>query len=320
MDKHEKMNCEELKALALQFRQALSELGLVAIAGTELDRLISEVEELPSLRARIASLPRSHDIRPLWRNILAVRRFALKFVRLYQRPEFDVFANHLKLLNKGGFAENRPDRSDQANKMFELLIALLAFEVGTDLVIDDPIHSGGKPGEKKVDVQISFAGERWGIECKVPAGGLESVLNRFDGGVEQIEAIPGLTVGAIAVSARNVINHDEFWLRFDDGDYFTYVSKDMACDRMKMAATIIEGELRKIRSPEIWEANLVGKKTKPLMLGFFQSACVVIEEGRQAVTDVALLMAMKFGESPEPCPELFNALNSVLHDRPDLIG
>jgi hypothetical protein len=79
---------------------------------------------------------------------------------------------------------------------------------GKDLAIQGAKKS--KPGEKKVDVLITYEGVCWAIECKVPGGSFESVLNRFDEAVDQVESSTA-TKGLVTISARNLIDHDAFW-------------------------------------------------------------------------------------------------------------
>jgi hypothetical protein len=118
----------------------------------------------------------------------------------------------------------------------------------------------------------------------------------------------------IAISARNFLMHDEFWPRSSGGEYQTYENKEFAYDRMKMAGAVIENELRTIRDPTDWKQKLAHSKCEPWLLGLFQSACSVIDQGRRTITDAGLLMGLRLEESTTPAPDLFHAMNLAMHD------
>lgn len=313
MPNPEYLSFEDLEALAKEFKAGLESLGIDVEKGTTLGDILALVLELPTRRKNIQSMSLSEDIRPEWRSILAVRRLALKFVRLYVRPGFDVMAAHLKLLNKGKLAENRYDRSEEGNKVFELLFALLAFEVGTNLVLDPPINAKSKKRKKKVDILFTYQGERWAIECKVPNGSAESLLNLIDKGVEQIQESDA-TIGVVAISARNILQHDVFWRKEEDGSYPPW-EKEEAQAIMECCASVVAEVVRKVRPPEVWESRLVGKKTLTQLLGYFESACGVIHNGKPTVASYGLMSQINLATTAQAAPALFEALNRAMHDR-----
>lgn len=308
---------EELEALAGRFRGALTELGIVVKTGSELDEILKEVESLPEKRRNVGKNPETKDVRPMWRDILTVRRFALKFVRLYKFPNFDALTEHLNHLNEGKFAQNTEDRSEVGNKMFELWIALLAFEVGTDLKIDPFNSKRGKPGAKKVDILITYQGARWAIECKVPGGKFESILNRFDDAVKQIETSDA-SHGIVMVSGRNFIDHDAFWPKYPDGSYHSWASRDEAQTKLEIAINAFAQKLKGTRTTERWDEILLGKKTLPILAGFFQSACSIQFLGKPTVSDYGIMTLTPLGARVIQAPAILHAFNEAMHDRPML--
>jgi hypothetical protein len=305
---------EQLEALAKRFRAALNSLEIAIQAESMLSTILDEVESLPAKREEIGKTREPGDVRPMWRDVLTVRRFALKFIRLYQRTGFRALIEHLTYLNEGKFGQNKEDRSEIGNKMFELWIALLAFETGTDLVIDPVKAKKSKPGEKKVDVLITYEGVRWAIECKVPGGSFESVLNRFDEAVEQVESSTA-TKGLVTISARNLIDHDAFWQQHGDGSYHSWNSDAEARQRLREEADDFSRKLKEARTSERWDEVLSGKKTIPVVGGVFQSACSIQLLGQPTVTDYCMMTLTNLGTGKAEIPDLLNAFNYSMYDR-----
>jgi hypothetical protein len=311
---------EQLQALANQFEAALKELGITFGTESPLSKIVSEVTSLPAKREQLGRTPEPKDVRPMWRDILTVRRFALKFLRLYQREGFSVLMEHLTHLDEGKFSQNQQDRSEIGNKMFELWIALLSFETGVDLAIDPFNAKKSTSGQKNADVLVTYKGIRWAIECKVPGGSFESVLNRFDDAVEQIEA-SSATKGIVMISARNLIAHDAFWKQHADQSYHSWDSDEEARRRLWEEANNFASKLRAVRTPERWDEVLAGKKTIPILGGVFQSACSIQRFGQPTVTDYCLMTATKLGTDQgeihevRSAFELLEAFNEAMHDR-----
>jgi hypothetical protein len=310
----EYLSFEELENIAKEFKDGLEAIGIEAKKGTKLGDIFALVLELPERRKNIQSMPPQADIRNDWSNILAVRRLALKFVRLHKRAGFEVMVDHLKLLNEGRFAENRYDRSDPANKVFELLLALLAFEIGRDLILDAPTNAKSKPGIKKVDIRFTFQGIRWAIECKVPNGSPESVVNLFDKAMLQIEESDA-TLGCMAISARNLLLHDSFWPKAKDGTFVVWPSKDTPQMLIEQAVSEIKEAILDVRPSASWDAAFKGKKTLPNILGYFESVCAVMHNGRETIASYGLMAEMNLGSTPAPIPPLFEAMNLAMNDR-----
>src|SRR5215218_6388311 len=105
---------------------------------------------------------------------------------------------------------NRPAKytDREANKAFELFIASLAFQLGTEPDLAPPEPELNR-SYKHPDVQVTIDGRRWAFECKTlqranSANWANNLWNRVEDGVEQINASPA-SVGVVIISLRNLI-------------------------------------------------------------------------------------------------------------------
>jgi hypothetical protein len=92
--------------------------------------------------------PPSDDTRADWAAAMALADLSSHAINVQRHPDFAGLLPHFALLNTAKQpAQNvRSVIDSDSDKLFELLAGLLALEVGTDVVLDDPNQSAGESG------------------------------------------------------------------------------------------------------------------------------------------------------------------------------
>ena len=107
------------------------------------------------------------DHRIEWRKAVALGDMLRKVLRAKDHPRFDQLWPHiLLLLGNANIALNvwNPKEDQDANKIFELYMALVLAPICPDLEPEDPEHNAGG---KNPDVITPLDGSRWAFACKV---------------------------------------------------------------------------------------------------------------------------------------------------------
>ena len=251
--------------------------------------------------------------------------FTKKAVKLRDHPDFDQLGPHLKTM-LGGDGLNYSQWSsvvDQVTpKTFELLIALSAMNIGTDVTVDDPRSSTGN----NPDVIATIDGVRWGFACKL--------LNTFDDtsrpkpktvfdniakGVKQIDAAADVEHGLVIVNAKNAIPHNKFWpignpngvAQGDPAEYGALQNIGSAVQTLRGIAT----ELFDQMEAEVgWQEVLKifeNSKARPGAAFFLQTALGVIRNGQVLPTRLLFLEP----ETDEVGATVCDRLNQSLQDQ-----
>jgi hypothetical protein len=109
----------------------------------------------------------SKDKSKEWRQAIALADMLRKVLRAVKHPCFDKLWPHLILLlgdaNIALNVWNRKEDSD-ANKIFELYMALVLAPLCPHLDLDDPKHSSGGTNP---DIIAKLDGSEWAFSCKV---------------------------------------------------------------------------------------------------------------------------------------------------------
>lgn len=199
----------QAQQLAGEFKALLQLVGIDFESDSSLERMSLSVSDIVNRRSSPESRDRT-DIRALFGDQAALTDLAFQILQVRNHPNFDQLVGHLRLLNHGEAAQNRPaSQTDQAaNKIFELLIACLAMRCGVNIQLE-PERSSGK--RRNPDVLATIRGRRWGIACKVLHSlNPESVIQNIDKGIDQIEASEA-EVGFVVLNLKNVIDHTRYW-------------------------------------------------------------------------------------------------------------
>lgn len=195
----EKLIRQKNDALNLPNNSPIEAAGLAAIAMLETFRSTVPADLM-------------HDNRIEWCKAVALGDMLRKVMRAKNHPSFEQLWKHvLLLLDNTNIALNvwNPSVDQDANKVFELYMALVLAPLCTDLELEDPKRSGGG---KNPDVIALLNDVRWAFACKVMhTDSAETFLQNVRKGVDQIQK-SNAQKGIVVISLKNQLPHDEFWL------------------------------------------------------------------------------------------------------------
>jgi len=296
--------------------QVFRDLNLDIPAHCGLAEIWLEASEMENRRLGKTPVDLTKDMRPTQRRIVGLLHLASLIVRAHRRADAVHMKDHLRLVTTCSFAQNVKAISDEgSNKVFELLMGLVASEVGTNVDMDSPRHAQGD----NPDVLFKFQARRWAIACKVVNGVSPLTLfERIEEGIRQIE-VSAADVGVVAINMKNVLEHDDFWpiLRYEDGEPVYGVHKNYmdAVQRLVEFANLKHTEL--VDSNSLAEVNKLfqGKKAVPAVLLFLQTTAGVSLKGRSLPTNLGVLSLMRFGTIQANDILVLEAMNDALHNR-----
>ncbi len=219
---------EEIEASIYEFERVLSTVGVKIAAGSKLEAAC--LSGIHILMAKMGSSRVSPvaDIRPELIDIGGLWQFVERVNRLADKPLLSSLVPHLSLLMKGDFAQNR--RSDQrdaaSNKLFELLIALAAADLGSDTELDHPDNSTGHNPDVLTTIETRGPvfrvpeTKRWAFACKsLHSEAPKTLYDRVEEAIDQIRRAPSANTGVVIVNLKNVIDHDAFFPILNRADY-----------------------------------------------------------------------------------------------------
>jgi hypothetical protein len=225
------------------------------------------------------SEPLDHDVKTFRtheQQLLGLLWLAKKIISLEHSTNFSTIVKHIDLLGRGQPNQNSQSlKSDKASdKIFELLVGCACVPFVTNLDMDDPVKSSDG---KNPDVLFDYMGEKWGVACKVPNG--QSAKTLFDNikrAVEQIECCPA-TKGIVAISLKNVFDHDSLFPITDNMRFPATVAKHISYPLSKHAQNVFERLLEENGKENVQEL-FKGRKALPMVLVFSASTGLLKEE------------------------------------------
>jgi DNA mismatch endonuclease (patch repair protein) len=200
----------------IEFEQILKGFGIEIKNGTPLENMCLSLLDLVRRHRQPETINPYEDLRIAYRPALGLHDIVKRIVRLHQRRDFEVFEQHLRLLNSGTVAQNISAPTDKvAAKIFELLIGLICLEIGKNVDLDSPVQSYGD----NPDVLVDLCDRRWGFACKVLSGTSPiTMFDRLEEGIAQIENSPA-EVGCVILNLKNQLPHDTTWPLLNQDDY-----------------------------------------------------------------------------------------------------
>lgn len=311
----------------LSLEKLLCQRGLEIHPGSPLEQASLGSYELLEISKNKAIHNERIDCRENWRRALSLADLARKILKAASRPDFEALMPHIKLLlepaNLSQFSFS-PKEDGITNKIFELFVAVVLFQVCSDLRFDDP-NSSSKT--KRPDVIGDFRKKKWGFECKtLHSPNPKTFLERVTDGIDQIEAVQDVDRGIVIINFKNLISHDDMWpARFDPqtGKWgylsLTNQGRDYPVAQMQENVEGFEQEIFTARGG--YQAFLdlfIGKKTIPMVFIF---SCTVanIEKapnvrGPMIVKKMSKI-GMPFQNLDSEAFELLNLFNDHLYDR-----
>lgn len=311
---------QQLEKLICEFEAALSRHGVPIRSGSDLEgACCSILEVLAKHQDRTIRNPQE-DVRQVFTEVLGIWIFLKKVVRLQNHPCFPSFGPHLNLLNEGTVVQNKRLRASQdaANKIFELLFALILLDVSQDVALADPdVEDTTNP-----DILATIDGQRWGFACKVVYGDSgKALFDNLKKAVDQIE-VSAATIGCPVVNFRNHIKHEIFWPLLNEAEHRaggepvfgtsldTREAGSALCDQVtrKRNQVVDEIELKHVLN------MYAGKKALAGFLAFCQTCAGQVSAAGPIPTAISALILGRFGSCDQHIP-VFERMNEALHER-----
>lgn len=304
--------------LVRQFRELLTRNGIKLADDSDLGVACGAMTSILLKHWDRALRNPGADVRQEFCDALAVQALVHNALGAAQRPGFAQLLEHLRQLAKGGVRQNQwtsvLDRI--APKVFELLIALAAINIGTGLELDHPIESshGTNP-----DVIVTINGQRWAFACKMlntfAPGAPAKVRAYFDNIRDGVRQINNAMVdhGMIIISMKNVINHGRAWPLLNpeafkhgaEPEYDSYQSAHQISDLIATEARA----LHQAMLDEVGEENVLGlfknSKARPVVVQYLHTVAAVTCCARTMATPLAFLLA-KIDDVGLPIATLLN--------------
>lgn len=210
--------------IVTEFQQILRSQGIELLPDSPLGHGCWLITDGPNRGVTYGPVDKTVDHREMLRYECGTLTLVSKVVSAARRGPLDAVLKHLRVLSNAcpstcqplpakappRITEN-PYRAPEPDvgstrKLFELVLGLAALQVGTDVQLEDPEKS---PVASGCDVQVTIAGCRIGLECKVPSGSMESVRDRVLDGVQQIRSSE-VAAGYVVVNTTSLLDHDKF--------------------------------------------------------------------------------------------------------------
>jgi hypothetical protein len=212
-----------------------------------------------------------------------------------------------------------PITDGDANKIFELYIALIISRLTTSLELDHPKHSSGGTNP---DVIAELDGKRWAFACKVMhSKKIKTFRDRVREGIDQIERSDAER-GIVVISLKNLIPHEAFWEEMPKSELF-----DMLADRpsqgvigaemlQKWCAAAQHQILKVFPDPERdFSALFTGKKAIPAVLLHLCSTVSASMNDKPSFHFLRMFGTVNVAPLPDDVLTLLEKLNRSLHNR-----
>jgi hypothetical protein len=188
-----------------EFEKLLSKHRIKIKSGSELEKVSLKIMEAnEKFKGRIKH-DNKVDFRKDMSEVASLIDLLYHILRLKDHPDFTQLIPHFNLLNESksiAFTTKSLISDSGNNKLFELYIALLCMDIGTNIRLDHPDNSKGD----NPDILLEYAGSKWGIACKaMHTENIKTLFERIEDGTRQInnsEAEKGIVI----VNMKNVFH------------------------------------------------------------------------------------------------------------------
>lgn len=267
-----------------------------------------------------------HDHRIEWRKAVALGDMLRKVLRAKDHPRFNQLWPHvLLLLGNANIALNVWNPKDgkegqDANKIFELYMALVLAPLCQDLEVEDPDLTAH--GENP-DIIAQLDGARWAFACKVMhTDSVETFLGNVRKGVDQIQK-SNAEKGIVVISLKNQLPHDEFWLsgrpQTSLADFLLPGTVDTALVAVKLQEFCARYHHRVITEllggPAAFNAVFKDTKAVPAVLLHLCTTILVPNDGKPNFRFMRMFGALSADPLPADLLATFGKLNLSLHGR-----
>jgi hypothetical protein len=282
----------QLHSMIQDFEALLRDHDITIAQGSPLEQIGLEVLSLADIKKATQANPNA-DIRAFFSGVLGLYDLMRKILLLRDNTSFPQLVPHFRLLSTAQpSAVSKTVSGDQeSNKLFELHLALCAMQIGTDLALDDPLHSshGTNPDVIVTIQQQTLEGilrpRRWAFACKTLHARKSTAFRAaLQSGLGQIERAP-VDIGAIVIDVRNLIHVADIWPATKDGSTGECVpdvfpSKDEPIGILHRHIDTLSKELfAGIAKEELWSFFNSEKIARSVLLYFHAATGVLTEHG-----------------------------------------
>ena len=319
---------EDNQKVVLDFENLLRRHQMEIPMGSPLEEACTAILEMLEMHRDKAVHDKKLDCREKWRRGFFLADIARKALRAESHADFRNLLLHLRLLlepaNFSQFsaiqASASPKEKETNNKVFELFVATILFQICSNLRFDDPKNSrAGNP-----DVIGEYKTKRWGFACKVShSENPLTFLDRIRDGIEQIEKAD-VDHGIVIVNLKNLIPHDIIWPAKRDGvngewTYGAFPFRDGPSEMIQIIFQKFQQQVYALTGGhEAFVSRFAGKKAVPLVLMFY---CSVTGYSPDSGVVIPIIVKRVFGlgapmdKLPPEAREIGDLFNDFLHDK-----
>ena len=326
----QRFSLEDNQKAVLDFENLLHRHQMEIPVGSPLEGASAAILEMLEIRKDKAIHDKKVDCREKWRRGFFLADIARKALRAEAHAGFKNLLLHLELLlepsNFSQFsaieASASPKEKEINNKVFELFVAVILFQICSNLRFDNPNNSkAGNP-----DAIGEYKKKNWGFACKVShSENPLTFLDRVREGVEQIEKAD-VDHGLVIVNLKNLIPHDIIWPARRDKEsgnwtYEAFPFRDGPAEMIQIIFQKFEQQVYTLTGGrDAFVNEFAGKKAVPLVLMFY---CSVASYSPDSGIVIPMIVKRMFGLGaamdkllPE-AREIADLFNDFLHDKID---
>lgn len=292
-----------------KFEEILKSKGIIIANGSDLEHGCLILRKMRELHETQATDEQWKTLREDIQQALGCLQIINLVVKHEGHPSFSKLIPHLRKLSNGSVSQASPALiCDQvSDKIFELLVGLVAMNISADVELDDPDSSSNG---KNPDVLCRLSsGQTWAFACKVIKS--EAPMTLFENlikGIEQIETSKA-DIGIVSVCFKNVLPHDEI---------FPVISADMpkvGCHRghANISSVMshcfqkrIDDMVNHVTKEEVWK-ELRCKKALPGILGVLATVAPIRTQYGPVPSTIAFLHTVKMEFSPLILKSMFDS-------------
>lgn len=320
LDQRDVTTFVEAGQLVERFENILRRYGLSIKPRSDLETACLIIMDLEKRRRGESPIDPMEDIRPPWRKAVGLIEMFKLLIKAEEKANLKRFLPHLHLMNESPAEQNTRVISDQgANKLFEMFIGMLALQVGSEVVLDDPGNSKGN----NPDVIAMIDNNKWGFACKVVNGNsIITMFDRFEEGIAQINAAD-VDCGCVIFNMRNVVDHNQTWPLVNEDAFRSHHEEPLFASWPNVLPVIqYLGGIANIKHQKFVQVNsdqairdvLIGK-TIPGYLLFLQTTTSIKTSVGNTISTVGILSITPFAPIPKKQFSVLQALNEALHHR-----
>ena len=262
------------------------------------------------------------DHREEWRKAIALADMLRKVLRVRKHPRFDQLWPHiLLLLGDTNIALNIYNKKEDqdANKIFELYMALVLAPLTPDLEPEDPVASAGG---KNPDVIATLDGARWAFACKVMhSASPKTFIDRVRDGIDQIQNSDA-EKGIVVISLKNLLKHDFFWTMKADSTIWNLVMPGPIHPEIvrRMFVEYCRGYHHKVieellGGPAAFNDVFKNTKAVPAVLMHLCTTICVVDQGKPGFHLMRMFGTLNADPLPADLHATLENLNNSLHSR-----